>query len=339
MRGTSAASSGHWRLRSQVLRVVPHGSAAISALISHSGGTGEINSARGGSCASLSAATCESLASLSLPSTTITGAESRPAGEFARTNGEPLGNLPAFCRVAGVIRPSSDSYIRFEVRLPAVGWNGKFQGAGNRSFAGSINFAVLGDAVRHNYASASTDTGHTDNSGTSAAWALNHPEKVVDYGYRAIHLTAINAKAISAAFYGRGPEHSYFNSCSNGGREGLIEAQRYPADYDGIIAGAPANDGTGFNSVAAFVGRSLLADPASYIPAAKLPAIEAAALAQCDAKDGVKDGVIENPLACPFDPSVLLCKDRESDSLPPQRHNSPRWMRSTAGYATQKVMR
>jgi hypothetical protein len=263
---------------------------------------------------SLSAATCESLASLSLPSTTITAVESRSGGEFAPPTGQLLRNLPAFCRVAGIIRPSSDSEIRFEVWLPAAGWNGKFRGAGNPGFAGSVNFAVLADAVRHNYASASTDTGHTDNSGTSAAWALNHPEKVVDYGYRAIHLTTVNAKAIVAAFYGQGPRYAYFNSCSNGGREGLMEAQRYPADYDGIIAGAPANDGTGYNSMAAFVAKSLLADPASYIPTAKLPAIEAAALAQCDAKDGVKDGVIENPLACRFDPSVLLCKDRESDA-------------------------
>jgi hypothetical protein len=144
----------------------------------------------------LSASTCESLASLSLPSTTITAVESRAAGEFAPPTGQPLRNLPAFCRVAGTIRPSSDSDIRFEVWLPADGWNGKFQGAGNPGFAGYINFAVLGDALRHNYASASTDTGHIDNSGTSAAWALNHPEKVVDYGYRAIHVTAVNAKAI-----------------------------------------------------------------------------------------------------------------------------------------------
>ena len=179
---------------------------------------------------SLSAATCESLASLSLPSTSITAAESRPAGDFAPPAGQPLRNLPPFCRVAGIIKPSPDSDIRFEVWLPSANWNGKFQGIGNGGYAGTISFASLADAVRHNYATASTDTGHQDEVNTSAKWALNHPEKIVDFGYRAMHLTAVDTKAIIAAFYGEAPKRSYFNSCSNGGRQALMEAQRYPDD-------------------------------------------------------------------------------------------------------------
>jgi feruloyl esterase len=210
--------------------------------------------------------------------------------------------------------PSTDSDIRFEVWLPAAGWNGKFQGVGNGGFAGTISYAGLADAVTHGYAGASTDTGHAEKVGTSAAWALRHPEKVTDFGYRAIHLTAAAGKESIRAFYGEPPRRSYFNSCSNGGRQALMEAQRFPADYDGILAGAPANYWTHLLATAAAGSRATLAEPASYISAAKLPAIEAAALAACDASDGVKDGVIENPLQCRFDPSVLQCKGPESDS-------------------------
>ncbi|MEP6535772.1 MAG: tannase/feruloyl esterase family alpha/beta hydrolase [Bryobacteraceae bacterium] len=259
------------------------------------------------------AAPCESLAALSVTNITVTVAEARPAGEFAPPGGKPIPGLPALCRVAGTIKPSADSDIRFEVWLPASGWNGKFQGIGNGGYAGAISFGGLADAVRNGYATASTDTGH-QGEGTSATWALNHPEKIVDFGHRAIHETAIGAKAFIRAFYGEAPKRSYFNSCSNGGRQALMEAQRYPADYDGIIAGAPANHWTYLLSAAAWGVRSTLAEPASYIPAAKLPSIQAAVLEQCDAADRVKDGVIENPLSCHFDPSVLQCKGAESNS-------------------------
>ena len=262
-----------------------------------------------------SAASCESLATLALSNITIAVAESRPAGEFTPpgAGAKPIVNLPGFCRVAGAIKPSSDSDIRFEVWLPASNWNGKFQGIGNGGYAGAISFAGLAGAVRNGYATASTDTGHQDGN-TSAKWALNHPEKIIDFGHRAIHETAIGAKAIIKAFYGASPQRSYFSSCSNGGRQALMEAQRYPADYDGIIAGAPANHWTYLLSSAVSGVVATLAESASYIPTAKLAAIQAAALAQCDGADGVKDRVIENPLACRFDPTPLLCKDAESDS-------------------------
>jgi len=260
------------------------------------------------------AATCESLAGLKLPNATISLAESRASGPFTPPVGRVVPGLPAFCRVAGTLKPSADSDIRFEVWLPpAAAWNGKFQGLGNGGYAGSIAFPSLIDAIFHNYATASTDTGHQD-SGTSAQWALNHPEKIIDFGYRAIHETAVAAKALIHAFYGEDPKHSYFNSCSNGGRQALMEAQRYPGDYEGIVAGAPANNWTHLLSSAASGVKAMLSEPGSYLPPVKLPAVQAAALAQCDALDGVKDGIIENPLACHFDPSVLLCKGDESDA-------------------------
>jgi feruloyl esterase len=259
------------------------------------------------------AATCESLASsLANSKTSITVAAVIPAGSFTPPAGQPIANVPAFCRVAGSLRPSGDSDIQFEVWMPASGWNGKFQGVGNGGFAGTISYSQMATALRKGYATASTDTGHkAEGGGTGAAWALGHPEKVVDFGHRAIHETAVTAKAAIAAFYGEGPKRSYFNSCSNGGRQALMEAQRYPGDYDGIIAGAPANYWTHLISNSVWVANAMTD---GYIPASKLPAIEAAAVAACDAKDGVKDGVIDNPDKCAFKPSTLLCKGADSDS-------------------------
>lgn len=257
------------------------------------------------------AADCEGLARISLPATTIATAAITPAGSFKPPGSGELKNLPEFCRVAGVIKPSSDSEIAFEVWLPVADWNGKFQGIGNGGFAGSINYAGLVEAVRHGYAAASTDTGHRAD-GPNAEWALGHPEKIADFGYRAIHEMTVKAKAIIGAYYGSPPKRSYFSSCSNGGRQALMEAQRYPADYDGIIAGAPANNGTAVLANAIAVLQATSGE--AYIPASKLPAIQAAALAACDADDHVKDGVIEDPSRCRFDPAKLQCAEAASDA-------------------------
>jgi hypothetical protein len=258
-------------------------------------------------------ATCDDLAKLALPNVSISAVESVPAGPFSPPKSTEIRGMPAFCRVAGSIKPSADSDIQFEVWMPAADWNGKFQGIGNGGFAGSITYGQMADAVKHGYATAATDTGHQA-GGTDASWALGHPEKIVDFGHRAIHETADKAKTIIRAFYGGAPKHSYFSSCSNGGRQALMEAQRYPADYDGIIAGAPANYWTHLLTGAIWDMQATMADPASYIPASKLPTIEAATLEACDAMDGVKDGVIDNPPACHFDPAKLLCNGAESDS-------------------------
>jgi feruloyl esterase len=258
------------------------------------------------------AGTCESLATLAIPKATITTAAVVAAGSFTPPGAPAVNNVPAFCRVAGSLKPSSDSDIRFEVWMPAAGWNGKFQGIGNGGFAGSISYAQLATALRKGYATAATDTGHQA-GGTDAAWALGHPEKVVDFGHRAIHETAVAAKAAIAAFYGSGAKRSYFNSCSNGGRQALMEAQRYPEDYDGIIAGAPANYWTHLIANSIWVSRAM-SEPGAHIPPAKLPAIEAATLAACDDKDGLKDGVIDSPDKCAFKPATLLCKGGDSDT-------------------------
>jgi hypothetical protein len=254
---------------------------------------------------------CAALARLALPNVAITLAEPVAAGAFTPPGGKPIPNLPAFCRVAGVIKPTADSDIWFEVWMPTAGWNGRFHGAGNGDFAGAISYDQMGVALRAGEASASTDTGHRAAPTVDASWALGHPEKLVDFGYRAIHETAVAAKALVREFYGKAATRSYFSSCSNGGRQALMEAQRYPDDYDGIVAGAPAYYWThlfanGMSNV------KLLLDQAAYIPAAKLPAIQAAALAACDAQDGVEDGTIENPARCRPDPAALLCREAES---------------------------
>jgi len=257
------------------------------------------------------AAECASLFALTLPNTTITMAESIPAGTFTAPDGQVFDDMPAFCRVRGFSTPTSDSHIDFEVWMPTSGWNGKFEGTGNGGYAGSILYAALVPGLRQGYATAGTDDGHT---GSDASWALGHPEKVNDFGYRAVHETAEKAKAIIRAFYGDGPRRSYFSGCSDGGREALMEAQRFPDDYDGIIVGAPANFWT--HHFAGFVWneQATLNDPASYIPASKLPAIQAAVLDACDALDGIVDGIIDDPRQCPFDPTVLLCQGADADN-------------------------
>jgi feruloyl esterase len=190
------------------------------------------------------AATCEGLNHLVLPETTITLVKLETAETYKpgliETQGPPLTNLPPFCRVAAEVRPTPDSRIRFEVWMPASGWNGKFMGVGNGGWSGEIWYPFMGTALRGNYATASTDTGH-EGSFKDASFALGHPEKVVDFGYRAVHEMTVKAKAIIAAFYGDPPKLSYWQGCSSGGKQGLKEAQRFPSDYDGIIAGAPAS--------------------------------------------------------------------------------------------------
>ncbi len=255
-------------------------------------------------------ATCESLKELKLPDTKILTAQTVPAGGFTQGGSASFASLPAFCRVTGSISPTPDSDIRFEVWMPSDGWNGRFHGVGNGGFAGSISYPGLAGALARGYATASTDTGH---SGGNAMFAPGHPEKVVDYGHRAIHEMTGKAKAVIRAFYGDGPKYSYFSSCSNGGRQALMEAQRYPGDYDGIIAGAPANYFTRILSGFAWNMQATMADPESYISAAKLKVIESAVVAACDAKDGVADGVLDDPRQCKFDPEVLRCREAAND--------------------------
>jgi hypothetical protein len=258
------------------------------------------------------AAGCDSLAGMKLGKATVTAAGS-VSGSFGVMNQVPplLTSVSvSFCRVEGTISPTADSDIRFELWLPpSSAWNGKYEGVGNGGFAGFITYIPMGQALEAGYAVSGTDTGHVA-AVTDARWAVGHPEKVVDFGWRAIHETAVASKAIVQAYYGRTATHAYFAGCSDGGREALMEAQRFPEDYDGIVAGAPANYWTRLMANAAWDQQALTAEPGRALTAKKLPAISAAALAACHGEDGILD----NPSQCRFDPSVLLCKGAESDA-------------------------
>ncbi len=205
--------------------------------------------------------------------------------------------------------PTSDSNIEMELWLPES-WNGSFRGAGNAGFAGSIDYLALSEALMQGYAAAATDAGHTD-AALSGGWALEHPQKVIDFGYRAVHLMTEASHQIVRGFYGAPAAHSFFSSCSDGGREALMEAQRYPADYDGIVAGDPAYDWTGLMTNAFNNEKQRKLNPLSSISTAQLATISSAVLAACDALDGVRDGIIGDARQCFFDPEVLTCKDKQ----------------------------
>ena len=216
--------------------------------------------------------------------------------------------LAAHCRITMHLAPEPGSDIHTEMWLPLAGWDGRLSAGGNGGFAGSIETGALASAVRAGQVGVSTDTGHVGGAG-DGAWARGRPEKVRDYGWRAFHLSTVAAKAITARVYGRMPEHAYFASCSNGGRQALMEAQRFPEDYDGVIAGAPALDWTGV-AAALIWDVQALAKPGARIGADQAPLLQAAVLAACDGVDGKTDGLIADPRRCRFDPAVLACGQR-----------------------------
>jgi feruloyl esterase len=288
------------------------------------------------------AASCERLSSLSLPNAKITAAQTVAAGEFMSPAGRGRGtaatadtpgaagvpaeaaapaagavsgragagvrasfkDTPAFCRVTLTLTPSSDSDIAMEVWLPESEWNGKFQASSAAGWAGSINYGAMRDAMKRGYAVSSNDSGHTGGRGV---FALGHPEKVVDFAWRAEHEMAVQAKAIIAAFYGNGPKYSYWEGCSTAGRMALTEAQRFPDDFNGIVAGAPANFTSHQIAQQVWVGQAAHKSDASLIPPGKFAFVHDAVIAACDALDGVKDGVLEDPRRCAFDPKLLEC--------------------------------
>ena len=260
------------------------------------------------------AATCESLTSLSLPNTTITAAQSVAAGAFTPPGGARgaaqiamYKALPPFCRVTASVKPTSDSDIKIEVWMPTAGWNGNFRGTGNVGLGGVIEQANLGAAMAGGYATAGNDTGHEGDS----SYALTHPEKIVDFGHRAFHEMTVKAKAIMTAFYGKGPKFSFMDECGGGTIPAMNEAARYPEDYDGLAVVGFGAYKTHHVFPQMWIWQATHKDQASYIPPEKYPVLHNAVLAQCDALDGVKDGLLENPTKCNFDPKVVQCKDAD----------------------------
>jgi len=258
---------------------------------------------------------CEDLAGVPVAHTAVTAAETVATGAFTPPPGgfDPFQTdysvLPAFCRVTGSISPVSASDIRFELWLPESGWNNKFLQAGNGAAAGSMSYFAMVQPLSRGYAVAHTDTGHRG-AGGDFSWAAGHPEQLTDYQYRAVRELTIAGKALTAARYGSVPRKSYFVGCSTGGRQGLLEAQRYPDDYDAIIASAPAHDWSRLMALSIVIERNL--GPGG-LAVEKLSLLTEGALAACDAGDGVRDRVITEPGACGFDPAGLLCEGEPTD--------------------------
>lgn len=212
-------------------------------------------------------------------------------------------DLPAHCQVRGFVAPQ----VRFEVRLPRD-WNGKFLHQGCGGLCGDVQPATCDDALARRYAIAVTDLGHQGQPWQSA-WAYNNLPAEVDFAYRATHVVTVAAKAIVARHYGKPPTRSYFRGCSTGGRQGLVEAQRFPGDFDGIIAGAPVLDETGVAALhLMWSGQANLdAEGKPLLAPAHVELLHATVLEACDGLDGKRDGILDDPRRCTFDPAALAC--------------------------------
>jgi feruloyl esterase len=269
---------------------------------------------------------CEGLGSLKIPNVTITLAKAiktPPDFDVPSIPGR-LGTPPGmkisvpFCRVAGYATPTNDSHISFEVWLPiAAHWNGLYVGVGNPGFVGAVVYGSMARELARGSATASSDTGHSDSEATGnvqLTWAIGHPEKVADWGYRSVHVTAVIAKQLIRAYYGKPAKYSFWSSCHEGGNQGLTEAQKYPTDFDGIAAGDPAYYMTHLQASSEYLAWVALkngANGSGYIPPSKYPVLNRAALDSCDALDGVRDGFIEDPTRCRFNPATIQCPPKE----------------------------
>jgi len=283
---------------------------------------------------------CAALASLTIPNVVINAATAVAAGSFSPPGSTAPMTLPAFCRVEATARPTSDSEIKFEVWIPPTeAWNGKFQGVGNGGYMGSISYGAMATALRRGYATASTDTGH---AGDDLRFGQGHPEKLIDYGHRAVHVMTESAKLVIRNAAGRFADRSYFVGCSAGGQQALSEAQRYPEDYDGIIAGDPANNRIRqtFGFLSSWIATHD-ADGSPLLTQAKLALLTKSAVAACDAIDGLTDGLIDDPRRCAFDPATLACKagaDESTCLTAPQVAAVQRMYEGTKSPTTRKLI-
>ena len=280
----------------------------------------------------LQARSCESLLKLGSPTVSITLAKSVETGTLIPTaSAGALPDLPPFCRVILRLSPSTDSAIGVEIWLPASGWNGKFLAVGSGGWGGSINYDDMADALRRGYATSATDDGHTDRG---ASFIAGHPEKFIDFAYRAEHEMTVEAKKLIKALYGRAARRSYWNGCSGGGREGLLQAYRYPDEFNGIIAGDAANMRR--NAWALWLAIQTFKDPAAVIPPDKYPMIHQAVLDACDANDGLRDGIIDDPESCHVD--FKSTAGDGSDCLTPRQVQTAQTITSPATTTAGRVL-
>jgi len=263
-------------------------------------------------CASASAATCETLVLNSSPGLTVTGAVTIPGPSFTAASGVTYTNLPSFCKVSVVLTPTSDSFINVELWMPTSTWNGKFQGIGNGGYGGSIAQGSLAmvAGLQAGFAVATTDMGTVPSSNGDGDALIGHPQKWIDFGWRATHLMTIASKQLIQAFYLQAPRYSYFNGCSTGGQQGLMSAQRFPADYDGILVGDPAHNRTHVHSAVLWGYQASHKTPtALYFSTGQTGAMAASIAKACAAKSGgvATDAFLTDPRACDWDPAVMQC--------------------------------
>jgi Tannase and feruloyl esterase len=254
---------------------------------------------------------CASLTAFAFPNTTINSATEMPGGAYVAPDAWHLAftNLPPYCMVSATISPTSDSSIGVQVWMPMQRYNGRYLGTGNGGYAGGFFQSELADGINRGFATANTDMGATGAAGVNGDALVGHPEKWKDFGWRATHLMTEFSKALIGTFYGTSPAKSYFAGCSTGGQQALMEIQRFPADYDGVLAGAPAFNRTHLHTVLVADYRATHRTPASYIPPAKLDLVNRAVLAQCHGEDGgaASDPFLTDPRDCKFDPATLQC--------------------------------
>jgi len=268
-----------------------------------------------GPSTALAASPCESLAKVSLPNTTITSAQTVAAGAFTPPaggrGGQQFGDLPSFCRVQATLKPSSDSDIKMELWMPeATRWNGKLRGTGNGGLGGgaTVNAGPLANGVRLGYATAGNNTGHEGDS----SYAMTHPEKIKDFGYRSAHEMTVAAKTLIKAYYDKPLQYSVMAEGGGGTIAALSAAQRYPEDYDVIAITGMSSYLSRHTFGQMWVWYATHKDEASFIPQEKYPVLHEAALNACDASDSLKDGIIGNVEACKFDPVVTQCKSGDA---------------------------
>lgn len=283
--------------------------------------------------AAAQATPCENLKATVVQGATITSAETVGPGAFTSPSADQavppaqkdrlaqaFKALPAFCRIAATFRPSPGSDIKVEVWMPASGWNGRFLGVGNGGWGGEINYNSMAGALHEGFATGSSDMGTGGFSAPDrSTWSvLESDDRLKDFGFRSTHLMTVAAKILIQAFYGAGPKFSYWNGCSTGGKQGLAEAQRYPSDYNGIVEGDPASYFTHLMFSLQWYGAAARNDPSGPIPAEKFAMLHQAVVKECDAQDGVTDGILSDPERCHFDPRTIACvKDDGPDCLTP----------------------
>ncbi|HEY1780654.1 MAG TPA: tannase/feruloyl esterase family alpha/beta hydrolase [Roseiarcus sp.] len=264
------------------------------------------------------AASCEGLVSLKLPDTTIETAQSIPAGDYTGSDKVTRKGVPAFCRVTATVKDAPDSAIRIEMWLPKEGWTGVFHGNGNGGYAGVIayDYGAMEAGLKRGYATAITDMGTAPATPLDGDALVGHPQKWKDWGILSTHVMAVVGKDIAKAFYGVEPKRAYYTGCSTGGQQGIVEAQYYPEDFDGVLVGDPVVNRTWGHLVAVTDYAAANLKPGHKLSDAKLALLTKSAVAACGARNnGLKsDPFIADPTGCNFDPSVLICKGAAADA-------------------------